>query len=69
MTEQKPEKLVAAMAVPDIAAWLDEEIEYLTRLIEGKGEGVKAVVGFTIEHLTGMKNDLLASARAEAKQS
>jgi hypothetical protein len=61
------EKLIPAMAIDDIAAWLDEEITYLTRLVENKGEGVKAVVQFTIEHLTTMKENLLQSAKDGAK--
>jgi hypothetical protein len=61
------EKLVPAMSIEDIEGWLDEEIAYLNRLVANKGEGVQAVVGFTVEYLEGMKTNLKNSVEQAKK--
>lgn len=48
-----------AMPVDTVLGWIDEEIADLTKTIEDQPESIKAIVGFTIDHLKYMKATLL----------
>jgi len=51
------------MPVSTVIGWLDDEITELTDTVKDQPESIKAVVGFTIDHLHHMKTVLLKNVQ------